>query len=81
MLNLNKRVNKLLEKTTSLECKNVCKEVLETAGAEWNDSVSVLVDNHIVSGSGISVNAEFVEKMISLFCGLESEDEPMQDAA
>ena len=30
MLNLNKRVSKLLEKTTSLECQNVCKEVLET---------------------------------------------------
>jgi hypothetical protein len=30
MLNLNRRVNNLLEKTTSLECKNVCKEIIET---------------------------------------------------
>ena len=29
MINLSKRVNKLLEKTSSLECKNVCKEILE----------------------------------------------------
>lgn len=29
MINLTKRVNKLLERTSSLECKNVCKEVLE----------------------------------------------------
>lgn len=30
MLNLTKRVHKLVEKTTSLECKDICKEVLET---------------------------------------------------
>ena len=29
MLNLTKRINKLLEKTSSLECKNACKEIVE----------------------------------------------------
>jgi len=40
MLNLTKRVNKLLERTTSLECKNVCKEVLEMYNNVPEDQLS-----------------------------------------
>jgi|LakMenEpi03Aug12_release.lakeMendotaPanAssembly.Ray.scaffolds.fasta_scaffold16082_5 hypothetical protein len=43
MLNLTKRVNKLLERTSSLECKNVCKEILETYTSIPEEQLAVAI--------------------------------------
>ena len=44
MLNLTKRVNKLVEKTSSIECKDICKEVLEMNNVPEEQLESSLVE-------------------------------------
>jgi len=57
-----------------------CKNDLVSAGALWSDG-ACHIDTHLLSGSGNATNPVFVQTMISLFCGLESSDKLLQDAA